>query len=150
VDTIHVIIADDHHVIRTGIRSILENSPGISVVGEARNGYEALELVQETEADVLVLDIEMPVLDGLEVTRILHDTGAPTKTLILSAYNDQQFCSEVLKNGASGYLVKDESPDFLVQAVEGVANGQKWWMSEPVYESLGAEVYNLFEYSEKS
>ncbi len=146
MDTIRVIVADDHHLVRTGIRSILENSPSISVVGEARNGYEALLLVQETKADVLVLDIEMPVLGGLEVVQILHDTGAPIRTLILSAYNDQQFCSEVLKKGACGYLVKDESPEFIVQAVEGVANGQKWWMSAPVYESMGAEVYNLFTY----
>jgi DNA-binding NarL/FixJ family response regulator len=84
-------------------------------------------------------------LGGLEVLRILNDTQTPIKTLILSAYNDRQFCSEILKNGACGYLVKDESPDFITQAIEGVASGQKWWMSEPVYATMGAEVYALFD-----
>lgn len=127
-----VILADDHPVIRTGIRALLERSSDITVVAEACNGLEALDLVQREAADVLVLDMAMPGANGVEVTREVSASGRPIRILALSAYNHEKFVSEILAHGASGYLVKDEAPELIVDAVRGVARGEEGWLSRRV------------------
>ena len=122
---IRVVLADDHPRIRAAIRRFLEKSPDISVVGEASNGYEALELVENLSPDLLLLDMEMPLLDGLHVATRLQEIGSPVRILVLSAYDDQEYRMSVLQKGASGYLVKDDLPDTLVQAVHAVARGEQ-------------------------
>jgi two-component system, NarL family, response regulator DegU len=126
---IRVIIADDHAIMRVGIRNILSRSTDIVVVGEASNGAEAIDLVNELNPDVLILDMEMPVMDGVEVARRLQAQNAPVRVLVLSAYDDRQYILEMLNMGASGYLIKDEAPEVIVEAVQGVANGEKGWIS---------------------
>ncbi len=126
---IRVVIADDHAIMRVGIRNILARSPAICVVGEASNGAEAIDLVNELVPDVLVLDMEMPVMDGVEVARRLQANQAPVKILVLSAYDDRQYILEMLNMGASGYLIKDEAPEVIVDAVQGIAKGEKGWIS---------------------
>jgi two-component system, NarL family, response regulator DegU len=99
------------------------------VVGEASNGAEAIDLVNELNPDVLILDMEMPVMDGVEVARRLQANKSPVRVLVLSAYDDRQYILEMLNMGASGYLIKDEAPEVIVDAVQGVAQGEKGWIS---------------------
>ncbi len=139
VRTTSVVLADDHESVRRGIRGLLNKAPDIVVVGEARDGFGALRSVKELEPDVLLLDIEMPGLNGIEVTRRLKDAedGMP-KILVLSAYDDQEYIREVLANGASGYIIKGEAPRWIVEAVRGVARGEKGWVSPRVAQKIRA------------
>jgi DNA-binding NarL/FixJ family response regulator len=129
MDKIRVVIADDHTIMRVGIRNILSRSSDICVVGEASNGAEAIQLVGELGPDVLILDMEMPVMDGVEVARRLQVNKSPVRILVLSAYDDRQYILEMLNMGAAGYLIKDEAPEVIVDAVQGIAGGEKGWIS---------------------
>lgn len=129
---IRVVISDDHPVVRSGIRLALEQAPDITVVGEACNGREALRLVAELAPDVLVLDIEMPELSGIEVTRQLQAAGDPVQILTMSAHDDEQYVVEMLSIGAAGYLTKDEAYSTIVGAVRGVAQREHGWLSRRV------------------
>jgi DNA-binding NarL/FixJ family response regulator len=129
MNRIRVVLADDHPVMRMGIRNLLSRSADIHVIAEAGNGVEAIHLVDELAPDVLLLDMEMPVMDGVEVARRLKAKESPVKILVLSAYNDRQYILSVLEQGASGYLTKDEAPDTIVEAVRTVAKGEKEWIS---------------------
>lgn len=127
--TIRVLIADDHPVVRAGIRSLLERAPDIEVIGEAHDGIEAMEYVSKYDPDVLVLDIEMPKMSGLEVAQKLGDQKLSVKVLALSAHDDFHYIEKLLQYGACGYLVKEEIPDMIVDAVRGVATGEQGWLS---------------------
>jgi two-component system response regulator DegU len=127
---IKVVIAEDSDIVRMGIRNLLKKAQDIELIGEARNGLEALKIVGDVEPDVLLLDVEMPYLDGIAVTRVIKTIGpARTRILVLSAYNDKEYIREMLLNGASGYLLKDEAPERIVQAVQGVALGETDWVT---------------------
>lgn len=133
---IRVVLADDHAVLRMGIRSLLSQSKDIQVVGEAGNGLEAIEAVKEKEPDILILDMEMPEMDGVEVTRYLKAENNPVQILVLSAYNDREYIQETLQLGVAGYMIKDEAPSSITEAVRGIAHGQRGWMSRKVAEKL--------------
>jgi len=133
-DRIRVVLADDHPVVRGGIRIMLEAHGDIEVVGEAHNGEEAITLVREIMPDVLLLDMEMPKKSGLEVARDL--ARAATRILALSAHDDEEYIFGLLDAGASGYLTKDEAPDMIVDAVRGVAAGEDEWISARVAEKM--------------
>jgi DNA-binding NarL/FixJ family response regulator len=127
-----VLLVDDHPVVRAGIRNLLEKAPDIVVVGEASNGTEALKMVNDLTPDVLLLDMEMPGLSGNEVAQQLQKAGVSIKILALSAHDDKQYIQELLANGAAGYLVKEEVPEAIVEAVRGVSRGEKGWVSRRV------------------
>jgi DNA-binding NarL/FixJ family response regulator len=129
---IRVVLADDHALIRIGLRNILHKTPDIQVVGEASNGLQALALVGELQPDVLLLDMEMPGLKGIEVAKKLHEEGSTTPILALSAHEDKHFILGMLENGASGYLTKEEAPDVVVKAIRGVVNGERGWVSKRI------------------
>jgi two-component system, NarL family, invasion response regulator UvrY len=129
MEPIRVVLADDHPLIRAGIRNILHKTSDIKVVGEADNGYEALDLVYSLSPDVLLLDMEMPGMKGVEVAEELENTGSPVPILVLSAYEEKQFIIAVLATGAAGYLTKEEAPEKIIQAVRGIANGETGWVS---------------------
>jgi DNA-binding NarL/FixJ family response regulator len=131
-DQIRVVLADDHPVVRSGIRNLLERAAGIQVVGEASDGEEALDLVSRKTPDVLLLDMELPKKRGVEVARELSNRRSPTRILVLSAYDDKQYILELLSNGAAGYLTKEEVPEVIVEAVRGVARGEVGWVSRRV------------------
>lgn len=129
---VKVLLADDHPLARAGIKKILNRSPDIEVVGEATNGEEALEMIEELAPDVLLLDMEMPGLKGLEVARHLKAQDSPVKVLALSTYDDKQYIFGLLASGAAGYLTKEEVPQTIVEAVRGVARGEQGWVSRSV------------------
>ncbi len=121
--SIRVVIADDHPFVRSGIRQVLKESPEIQIIGEVANGQEALEQAQELQPDVLLLDLEMPVISGIEIAHNLHKNFPAVKILVISSYDDPYLVQEVLGTGAAGYLTKDVVPFFLVDAIHAVAEG---------------------------
>lgn len=127
-----VLLVDDHPVVRAGIRNLLERATDIYVVGEAANGTEALQMVKDLNPDVMLLDMEMPGLNGSEVAQKLQEAGAKVRILALSAHDDRQYIQELLANGASGYLIKEEVPEAIVEAVRGVSRGEQGWVSRQV------------------
>jgi DNA-binding NarL/FixJ family response regulator len=135
---IRVVLADDHPIVRAGIRNLLEKAPDIEVVGEAHDGVEALSFVKTLMPDVLLLDMEMPGLKGVDVARQLKDAELPTHILALSAYDDKQFILGLLAVGAAGYLTKEEAPEIIVEAVRGVARGEQGWVSRRVAAQMAA------------
>jgi DNA-binding NarL/FixJ family response regulator len=129
---IRVLIVDDHPITCKGIRDLLEPVPGISVVGEAHTGAEALQKIQDLRPTVVLLDMRLPDMNGVEIIKRAYKSGSDTRILGLSSYNDREFISELLTYGASGYLLKDEVPEEIVQAVRGVAHGEAGWVSRKV------------------
>ena len=136
---IRVLIADDHAVVRRGLRQILEEAADIKLTGEASTGREVLRALRENWYDVLVLDISMPELTGLEVLLELHKMSPRPKALILSMYPEKQFAIRALKSGASGYLTKDSAPDELLTAIREVASGRKY-ITQQLAEILADEL----------
>jgi DNA-binding NarL/FixJ family response regulator len=122
---IRVLLADDQPLVRAGLRVLFEGEPGIAVTGEAANGEEAVSLARHTRPDVVLMDIRMPVLDGLEATRqiVAEQVLAAVKVLILTTFETDQYVFEALRAGASGFLLKDAEPIELLQAVRVVADG---------------------------
>lgn len=129
---IRVVLADDHPVVRAGIRNLLEKVVDIEVVGEASTGQEALNLVDNVHPDVLLLDMELPDIKGTEVAQRLQSGKSPVKILALSAYDDGVYIRELLELGAAGYLIKEEAPETIVEAVRGVAYGEQGWVSRRI------------------
>lgn len=130
--TTRVLLADDHPVVRNGIRQLLEEAPDLAVIGEAADGATALQLVEGLAPDVLLLDMELPIVSGVEVARRLAVAGAPVRILGLSAYDDPAYIFGLLNSGASGYLTKDEALTMVAEAVRGVAGGETGWLSRRV------------------
>jgi len=132
MDKIRVVLADDHPIAREGIKKFLATAPDIDAVGEATDGLEALNLVEQLVPDVLLLDMELPGMKGLDVAKKLKEAGSPVRILALSTYDDKQYIFGLLAAGASGYLTKEEVPDRIVEAVRGVARGEHGWVSRRV------------------
>lgn len=132
---ITIVLADDHQIVREGLRRVLEAEPGLTVVGEAGDGLEVVTLVQRLKPRVLVVDLMMPNLGGLEVAREVTVKVPGTAVLILSMYAEDPFVLEALRNGAAGYVPKDESSEELVKAIREVAAGRHY-LSPPLSESV--------------
>jgi RNA polymerase sigma factor (sigma-70 family) len=124
---LRVVIADDHQVVRQGIRGVLEGVEGLEVVGEAADGDAALALVAEANPDVVVLDVNMPGKTGLEVTRELRMLAVPARVLILSMHDDPEYVLQAVRAGADGYVLKDVSPAELRDAVQAVHEGREYF-----------------------
>lgn len=123
---IRVLIADDHPLLRKGLRQILEMEPDIQVVGEAGNGAEAVAEAQRLLPDVIVLDINMPVMNGLEATRKIMEVAPNTKVVALTIHDDKDYILEILRSGAKSYLLKDSEPGKVAAAVRQVAAGEAY------------------------
>ncbi len=121
---IKVMIADDHAVVREGTRRILEQEPGLVVIADATNGLEAIEMASRLKPDVAIIDISMPLLDGVETTKQIKNNCPEITVLILSAYDDDEFVFNLLEAGAAGYLLKDVRGRELVEAVKAVYAGE--------------------------
>ncbi|HEY5903302.1 MAG TPA: response regulator transcription factor [Anaerolineales bacterium] len=133
---IRVLIVDDHPIVCKGIHTLLDSAVEISVVGEAYSGAEALQAVESAKPDVMLLDMELSDMSGVEVIRRLNETHTAPRVLGLSSYDDREFISQLLSNGASGYLLKDEVPQQIIEAIRGVARGETGWVSRKVAAKL--------------
>lgn len=124
---LRVVIADDHGVVRQGIRGVLEAIEGLEVIGEAGDGEEALAMVNELSPDVVILDVNMPGMTGLEVTSELRDAAHPVRVLILSMHDDPEYVLQAVRSGADGYVLKDAAPAELRDAVQAVHEGREYF-----------------------
>jgi DNA-binding NarL/FixJ family response regulator len=115
-----VLIADDHQILRQGLRTLLEGLPEVTVVGEACDGRQAVRMAKELQPDVIVMDVAMPGLNGIDATRQVVSDGAPTRVIALSMHSDRRFMAEMLKAGAKGYLLKEGAFDELANAIRTV------------------------------
>jgi DNA-binding NarL/FixJ family response regulator len=141
---ITIVLGEDHLITRQGILRLLEDEEGLKVIGEASNGEEAVQMVTELKPDVVIMDIAMPKLNGIEATRQIKVTDPCIGVLILSAYDDDEYVFAMLKAGAAGYLLKSVSGDELVRAVKAIHNG------EPVLDPIIAKkVMNYFKFQNK-
>ena len=139
---ITIILADDHAVVRSGLRMLLDAQSDMRIVAEASNGREALELIQSMKPDVVLMDIMMPEMNGIEATRRIKREFENTAVLALTMYEDEQYFLEMLKAGASGYVPKRAAPDVLVSAIRTVNLGAMF-----IYPTMAQHI--LEEYSEK-
>lgn len=126
---IRILLADDHPVVRSGVRTLLGQAADLSVIAEASSGAEVMSLVREVQPDVLLLDMQLPELSGIEVARQLKAMKSPVRVLGFSAHADIQFVRTMMQNGAAGYLLKEEAPEILIEAVRSVAHGETGWFS---------------------
>lgn len=122
----NIIIADDHPVVRTGLKQFLNDESGLNVIGEAENYTDVITLLQENACDLLLLDISMPGMNGLEILRQIKNSYPETKVLILSVHPEEQYAIRAFKEGASGYITKDSAPDELIKAVNKIMEGSKY------------------------
>jgi two-component system invasion response regulator UvrY len=127
--SIRVGIVDDHGGVREGIRNLLASAKDIVVIGEGENGVEAIQLAEQQKPDVLLLDVELPIIRGDVVMQHLHETKAGVKVLAISSYSDPAFVQGMLENGAAGYITKEEAPHYLVEAVRSIVTDQLKWIS---------------------
>ena len=140
MSSINVLLAEDHVITRQGIRRLIEDEKGVKVIGEASDGEEAVQMVTDMKPDVVIMDIAMPKLNGIEATRQIKLTSPRTAVLILSAYDDDEYVFALLKVGAAGYLLKNISGDELTRAIRAVYKG------EPVLDPIVArKVMNYFK-----
>ena len=122
--TLRVVVADDQALVRVGFRGIIDATPGFTVVGEAGNGQQAVEVTRQTQPDVVLMDVRMPVMDGIEATRQITSTAATgPRTLILTTFDLDEYVYAALRAGASGFLLKDTDPADLLTAIRVVAAG---------------------------
>lgn len=130
---IRIVLADDHGVVRHGIQKLLDSEEGMLVVGQASNGQDTLRVVEEVRPDVLVVDLMMPGLNGLAVTRQVQARIPETKVILLSMHSDDSYVLQALRNGAIGYVLKDSDSSDLVMAVRMAASGRRF-LSAPLSE----------------
>ena len=128
---IRVLLADDHKLVRAGIRSLLERLPDVEVIAEASDGREAIRLVEKSEPQVVLMDLAMPELNGLEATRHLTRTFPKVRVIILSIYSDEEHVYQALRAGAAGYLLKGSATEELELAIRSAAEGETY-LSPPV------------------
>ena len=134
---IRVLIADDHAIVRQGLRQILSDTADLTVAGEAENGVQAVQLVRSGEWDVVLMDVSMPDRNGIDALKIIKKEFPRLPVLILSMYPEEQYAIRALKAGAAGYLTKQSAPELLVTAIRQVASGKKY-----VSPSLAEELAN--------
>lgn len=136
---IKVIIADDHRIVRTGIKQIIEECPDMAAADEAGDGQELMDKVRKSSYDMILLDMAMPGRDGLDILKQLKAEKCPTPVLILSVYPEEQYAVRALKAGASGYLTKAAAPEELIKAVLKITGGKKY-ITESIAERLAATI----------
>jgi len=123
---INVLLVDDHHLVRVGINKILTSVKGLNVVGECETGEEAIKYCRQNEPDVLLMDMDMPGMGGLEAAKKILRFAPDVKIIVLTAHTEDPFPSKVMQMGAAGYLTKDAGPDEMVQAIRAVHSGQRY------------------------
>ncbi len=136
METISILIADDHPMVRIGLKNLLENQKEFRVVAEAADGEEAIQKVEETRPTIAIVDISMPKLNGVDATKAIVKKYPETKVIILTMLEDDAYIAKVIEAGASGYLLKDAKSEEIVTALERVAAGEKYF-SNSAYKLIG-------------
>ncbi len=126
---IRILIADDHNIVRSGLRMLFQRSPGLSVVGEARDGEEAVRMAEKCRPDVAILDISMPRLNGIQATRLIKERFPKIKVLILTIHEEEEFIYEMIRSEADGHVLKSADRKEIINAVHGVAAGGPFYSS---------------------
>jgi two-component system response regulator NreC len=124
VDKIRILLVDDHAILRAGLRALLSAEPDIEVVSEAGNGLEAVAQTEKLSPDIVLMDITMPVMDGLEATRRIHQSCPEVKVLVLTIHDSEEYLFQILEAGGAGYLVKDSADTDLINAIHAVYRGE--------------------------
>jgi DNA-binding NarL/FixJ family response regulator len=132
---IRIIIADDHAVLRSGLKALLHASPQFEVIGEAGNGVDAVNLVLKQQPDMLLLDLSMPDMSGVECIKEIRSRGLPCPILVLTMYDDEEYIKEVMRAGANGYVLKRSADTELVEAILRISEGKKY-LNESVSQTL--------------
>jgi two-component system response regulator NreC len=140
IKMIKIVLADDHHIVRKGLKALLSNETDLEVVGEAANGLEAVGLVERLSPDILVLDLMMPKINGLEVTGIVVKKCPATGIVILSMHNNEGYIFEAFRSGAKAYVLKDNTAEELITAIRQVKDGKCYLGPSLIYKP--SEVYN--------
>lgn len=122
-DKVSLLLVDDERLIRQGMALLLGSDPRLTIAGEAADGEEAVKLARELDPDVILMDIRMPVMDGREATRLICEQNPSARILVLTTFSDIEYIREAMKYGASGYLLKDSSPDLIIESIIAVAHG---------------------------
>lgn len=130
MEMINVVLADDHVLVRDGIKALLEDQQGIKVIDEASNGKEAIEVIAKNRPHLLIVDIRMPELNGIEVVKVINDTYKDVKTLVLSMHDSEEYVIQAIQAGADGYLLKGASKDEFLKALHTVAAGGKYFTGD--------------------
>ena len=127
---IRILLADDHTIVRDGIKYLLEEENNMKIVGEASNGLEALKLVDELQPDLLIIDVRMPEMNGIEAVKILNQKSTKTKAIVLSMHDSEEYILKSIKAGASGYLLKDTDKKEFIKAIHAVNDGGKYFSGD--------------------
>ncbi|WP_405268386.1 response regulator [Cellulophaga sp. Ld12] len=128
--TIRIVLADDHSLVRDGIRALLEEEEDLVVVAEVSNGKEAIDMVNEKKPDLLIIDIRMPEMNGIDAVEILNKQGTTTKTIILSMHDSEEYILKSVSAGANGYLLKDTGKTEFIKAIRTVQHGGKYFSGD--------------------
>jgi two-component system response regulator NreC len=139
MNKLRILLADDHVVMRSGLRALLERQPNLEIVGECENGREAVELAASVRPDVVVMDVGMPVLNGIEATKAIVSKQPATAVVILSMHADESYVMRALKAGARGYLLKDSAAADLIGAIQTISRGKSFF--SPKVSHILAEDY---------
>ena len=139
-----ILIADDDALIREGLKMILENEDGFIVVGTASNGREALDLCRDAQPDIVLMDIRMPVMDGVEATRLIKESFMKVKVLLLTTFKDSEYIKSAIKYGAEGYMLKSNSPESIIESIKTVCQGNVVFEKE-----IAGMIYNMMEKENK-
>lgn len=148
-EKISVVLADDHSLVRDGIKSLLEEAPNIEVIGEAADGEEAIQKVNEIQPDILIVDIRMPKLNGIETVTQLSQINSSTRCMVLSMHDSEDYILKSVEAGAFGYILKDTNRDEFIKAIQTIYNGSKYFSGDisPIFvnkylENLGTPPSN--------
>jgi DNA-binding NarL/FixJ family response regulator len=129
-DNITLILADDHQIVRDGIKSLLQSEDKIVILGEAENGEHAINLVRELKPDLVIMDINMPVLDGIDATRFITENYPGTRVLVLTMTSEQEHIRKMIEAGAGGYILKNSGMQELISAIQSIAAGRNYFSDE--------------------
>lgn len=138
--TIKIVLVDDHHVVRKGLALLLNSHPDMSVIGEGTNGKEAIELAKKLTPEIMIMDLLMPVMDGIDATKHIVETIPNVKVLILTSMSDQDHTIPALDAGASGYLLKESDPEELILAIKKAVNGEIY-----IHSKITAELMTVLQ-----
>ncbi|WP_139891357.1 MULTISPECIES: response regulator transcription factor [unclassified Bacillus (in: firmicutes)] len=138
--TIKIVLVDDHHVVRKGLALLLNSHPDMSVIGEGTNGKEAIELAKKLTPEIMIMDLLMPVMDGIDATKHIVETIPNVKVLILTSMSDQDHAIPALDAGASGYLLKESDPEELILAIKKAVNGEIY-----IHSKITAELMTVLQ-----